>query len=107
MASRLTPPSSCTLFFNWHKCSQKVFMRIFQVGSLSLFLLLAGSLPAVSQAVSQDVQPAAPPATVTTAAPALQGAEALSSPPPATFNDVMDRVVQREHLFLAQMRHMH
>jgi hypothetical protein len=82
-------------------------MRIFQVGSLSLFLLLAGSLPAVSQAVSQDVQPAAPPATVTTAAPAMQGAEALSSPPPATFNDVMDRVVQREHLFLAQMRHMH
>ena len=30
-----------------------------------------------------------------------------SSPPPASFNDVLDRVVQREHLFVAQMRHMH
>ena len=27
--------------------------------------------------------------------------------PPASLNDVVDRVVEREHLFLAQMRHMH
>jgi hypothetical protein len=77
-------------------------MRIFQVGSLSFFLLLAGSLPALSQ-------DAAPPAA-TDAAPAMpgHGAEPLSSPPPpSSFNDVMDRIVQREHLFLAQMRHMH
>jgi hypothetical protein len=80
--------------------SQKVFMRIFQVGSLSFFLLLAGSLPALSQ-------DAAPPASATDAAPAMQGAEPLPSPPPSSFNDVMDLVVQREHLFLAQMRHMH
>jgi hypothetical protein len=75
-------------------------MRIFQVGSLSFFLLLAGSLPALSQ-------DAAPPASATDAAPAMQGAEPLPSPPPSSFNDVMDLVVQREHLFLAQMRHMH
>jgi hypothetical protein len=28
------------------------------------------------------------------------------SPAPASFDDVMDRVIQREHFFLAQMRHM-
>ncbi len=78
-------------------------MRIFQVGSLSLFLLLAWSLPAVSQ----DPASSAPPPAATNAAPAVQSAEALSSPPPASFNDVIDRTVQREHLFVAQMRHMH
>ena len=36
-------------------------------------------------------------------------AQSLQSLPPAavTLNDVLDRVVQREHLFMAQMRHMH
>jgi hypothetical protein len=80
--------------------SQKVFMRIFQVGSLSFFLLLAGSLPALSQDASAPASPA-------DSTPAMQGAEPLSSPPPSSFNDVMDRVIQKEHLFLAQMRHMH
>ncbi|HEV3510788.1 MAG TPA: M48 family metalloprotease [Candidatus Sulfotelmatobacter sp.] len=28
-------------------------------------------------------------------------------PPAATLNDVIDRMVQREHFFMAQMRHMH
>jgi hypothetical protein len=67
-------------------------MRILQVGSLSFFLLLVGSLPAVSQ----DPASPAPQAAATDSAPAGQ----------ASFNDVMDRVVQREHLFLAQMHHM-
>src|SRR4029077_7210180 len=30
----------------------------------------------------------------------------LPSPPPASFNDVLDRVVEKEHLFVAQMRHL-
>jgi len=77
-------------------------MRIFQAGLLSLLLLFAWSSPAVSQ----DPTPSAPPAAATEAAPAEPGAQTLSSPPPASFNDVVDRVVQREHLFLAQMRHM-
>ncbi len=77
-------------------------MRIFRVGSLSFFLLLAWSLPAVSQ----DPTSSAPHAAATDAAAAGQDAGTLSSPPPASFNDVMDRVVQREHLFLAQMRHL-
>jgi hypothetical protein len=78
-------------------------MRIFQVGTLSFFLFLCWTLPAVSQ----DPAPSAPPAAITETAPAAQGTGALSSPPPASFNDVMDRVVQREHFFVAQMRHMH
>jgi hypothetical protein len=74
-------------------------MRISQVGSFSFLLLLAWSLPAVSQ----DPTPSAPQATVTDTTPAAPAAGTSS---PASFNDVLDRVVQREHLFVAQMHHM-
>jgi len=77
-------------------------MRILQVGSLSFLLLLASTLPALSQ----DPASSAPQATAPDAATAGQGAGTISAPPPASFNDVMDRVIQKEHLFLAQMRHM-
>jgi hypothetical protein len=77
-------------------------MRICRVISFSFLLLLVWSL----SAVSQDSSPSAPQATITEAAPSPQGAASLSSPPPTSFNDVMDRVVQKEHLFIAQMRHM-
>jgi hypothetical protein len=89
-------------------------MRIFQVGSLSLFLFLAGSLPTVAQdpastpaqpPAGSSPAPATPPPAIP--APGIQGADAPPSPPPASFNDVIDRTVQREHLFVAQMRHMH
>lgn len=75
-------------------------MRISQVVSLSFVLLLVWALPVLSQAPasgqsgSAAVDPAPP-----------QGPGAFS-PAPASFNDVMDRVVQREHFFVAQMRHM-
>jgi hypothetical protein len=75
-------------------------MRIFQAASLSFLLWLLCCLPAVSQ----DPKSSAPQAAATNAAPA--GAGTLSSSPPASFNEVMDRVVQREHLFVAQMRHL-
>jgi hypothetical protein len=78
-------------------------MRISLVGSLSFFLFLAWSLPALSQ----DPASTAPPSTASSMAPAAQGADSPSTPPPASFNDVIDRTVQREHLFVAQMRHMH
>ena len=88
-------------------------MRIFRAGSISFFLLLVLALPALPQDPPRDptssAPPAAtsaPPAATTDPAPAGQSAAALSSPPPASFNDVLDRVVEREHLFLAQMRHM-
>jgi hypothetical protein len=79
-----------------------------------------GALLCVSPAFSQDA--AAPASTLTTpsnAAPAGTSpsttqpssapAQAINTPAPSatTFNDVLDRVVQREHYFMAQMRHMH
>ena len=77
-------------------------MRICQVSSLSFLLLLVWSLPALSQ----EPTPPSPQAPITEPGPAGQAAANLSSPPPASFNDVLDRIVQREHLFVAQMRHM-
>ncbi|MFZ0298802.1 MAG: M48 family metalloprotease [Candidatus Sulfotelmatobacter sp.] len=74
-------------------------MRIFQVGLFSFFLWLLCSLPALSQ---NSAAPAPP-----TAAPAAPTAREVSAAPAVSFNDVIDRVVEREHLFLAQMRHMH
>jgi hypothetical protein len=63
------------------------------------------SAPAASsaQTPAPDTAPPSAPATVSTA-PA-QGTE--SAPAAATLHDVLDRVVQREHFFIAQMRHMH
>ncbi len=77
-------------------------MRIFQVGFLSFIILfLVGALPALSQ----DPVSSAPQSAVIEAVPPSQNAGTFS-PAPTSFNDVLDRVVQREHLFLAQMRHM-
>ncbi|MGA9787100.1 MAG: M48 family metalloprotease [Candidatus Sulfotelmatobacter sp.] len=78
-------------------------MRISQVGSFCFFLSLVCSLPALSQ----DSASPAPPTAATGAAAASPGAGELPTPPAAYLNDVIDRIVQREHLFLAQMRHMH
>jgi peptidase M48-like protein len=75
-------------------------MRILQVGSFSFILLLVSTLPALSQ----DPTSSAAQSAVSDAAPS-QGAGTYS-PPPTSFNDVIDRVVQREHFFLAQMRHL-
>jgi hypothetical protein len=64
--------------------------------------------PASASSVAAPSTPQ--PAPVSTTVPAA--APAPSAPPavPAvamSLNDVMDRVVQREHYFMAQMRHMH
>jgi len=71
---------------------------------------------------AQDAGSPATPVTNDLTAPAAApqpDSTATSKTPPATqnpssvpqsaltFNDVLDRVVQREHLFMAQMRHMH
>ena len=82
-------------------------MRIVGLGSALLVILLGGVISAVSQdAVSPSTAPA-----VTAAAPVAPAAptpsETTPQAPPPTFNDVIDRVVQREHYFMAQMRHMH
>jgi hypothetical protein len=83
-------------------CSKKGFMRIFQAGSLCFFLLLGSAFPALPQ----DASPPASPAAGTDAAAPPQESAPLSAPAPASFYDVMDRVIQKEHLFVAQMRHM-
>ncbi|MGA9809195.1 MAG: hypothetical protein WBQ56_16055, partial [Candidatus Sulfotelmatobacter sp.] len=75
-------------------------MRILQVGFLSFGLMLVSSLPALSQG------PASSLTQVTANDAPGQNDGTLSPPPPASFNDVMERVIQKEHLFLAQMRHM-
>ena len=87
--------------------SQKVFMRIVRSGSIVVLLLLVCAFSATAQDPS-PAQSALNPATAP-AAPATAPAQTTESLPAAalTLNDVLDRVVQREHLFMAQMRHMH
>jgi len=64
------------------------------------------STPAQSAVDPKAAPESAAPAPSTPSAAPAQSAEA---PPPSalTLNDVLDRVVQREHYFMAQMRHMH
>jgi hypothetical protein len=89
-------------------------MRILQVGSFAFLLFLACVVPAVSQDPTSSAVPAASsapatstaPVAPTEAAPARPDAATPSTPPPASFNEVIDHVVQREHLFVAQMRHL-
>jgi Peptidase family M48 len=84
-------------------------MRIVRSGSIVVLLLLLCAFSAAAQdPPSTPAQPAlspttAPAATATAAAPTTESLPAAA----LTLNDVLDRVVQREHLFMAQMRHMH
>jgi hypothetical protein len=98
--------------------SQKVFMRMVRSGSVMVVLFLACVLASAQDAPSSAAQPAsAQPALNSATAPSgtASGAGAAGpapaqtseSLPAVTLNDVLDRVVQREHLFMAQMRHMH
>lgn len=78
-------------------------MRIVSLGPLLVFSLFV----CVSAVTAQDSpSSAAQPPASSMAATSIPPARSVA-PPPATLNDVLDRVVQREHLFLAQMRHMH
>jgi peptidase M48-like protein len=58
-----------------------------------------------TDAPAQDTKPAAD----VPAGKALpgDGATQSSAPPVASFNDVLDRIVEREHAFVAQMRRLH
>ena len=78
------------------------------VGRVSVVAFVV--LSCVSQILAQDSPASAAPPAADPAAPAatVPAQSAAPTPPPATtFNDVLDHVVQREHLFTAQMRHMH
>jgi hypothetical protein len=78
--------------------------------------LLLSLLVCIVAATAQD-SPASP-APATASSPDVTAPTVTSKPSPAqstesapapalTLNDVIDRVVQREHYFMAQMRHMH
>jgi hypothetical protein len=79
-------------------------MRILYSLFLSLLLVPASVFPANSQATPAATQPGSPSGGADSAA---QVSAPGSQPAAASLADVIDRVVQREHLFLAQMRHMH
>jgi len=92
-------------------------MPIVRSGSVVVFLLWMCAFSAAAQdpstsAAQSALTPATAPAATAPAPPAAvpaAPAQSASPLPPAavTLNDVLDRVVQREHLFMAQMRHMH
>jgi hypothetical protein len=78
-------------------------MRCFRFFSLSLVAVISLALIASCQdsaPVSSESDSAAP-ATV------VQLPAAKSAVPPASFDQVVDRIVEREHFFVAQMRHAH
>lgn len=75
-----------------------------RLGSALLFSLLA----CVFAAAQSDSTLATPPAVSSGATVSTSPAQTSEgAPPAATLNEVIDRVVQREHYFMAQMRHMH
>jgi hypothetical protein len=74
-------------------------MRNLQVGLLSLWFVLASSFSALSQNSTSS-------ASQVSASDAPGQSGITLAPPPASFNDVMDRVIEKEHLFVAQMRHL-
>ena len=78
-------------------------MRIICSGSV-LVLILGCVFSASAQ-----VPPSSTPTPIATDVPSTSISQSPAPAPAAavTLNDVLDRMVQREHLFMAQMRHMH
>ena len=70
-------------------------MRRFVLGWLSMFLLLAFMVPVEAQDSHLSAAPA-------------PGSDGAAAPPsaPGSFDEVIDRVVEREHLLQAQMRNL-
>jgi hypothetical protein len=73
-------------------------------GSALLVSLLACVFAAGQSSPTSATQTAVSTGATVSTVPA-QSSE--GAPPAATLNDVIDRVVQREHYFMSQMRHMH
>src|SRR3954469_16708475 len=73
-----------------------------------LLILLACLRPAPAQDSASPAQSALEPKAAPTAPASSSPPQTEAMPSSAlSLNDVVDRVVQREHYFLAQMRHMH
>ncbi len=83
-------------------------MQTVRSGSALAIFLLASLFAAGQDPGSSPTQSALDTKTEPAQAPSKAPAQAPGLPSAApTLNDVIDRVVQREHYFLAQMRHMH
>jgi hypothetical protein len=84
-------------------------MRIVRSGCTVVLLLLLSAFSATAQdSPPSPAQPALNPSTAPAAGSTAPAPTTDALPAAAlTLNDVLDRVVQREHLFIAQMRHMH
>jgi hypothetical protein len=82
----------------------KEFMRSFQSGAW--FLLVVVSL-AMGLATAQDSTPAASEPDPAAPARVTQLPASTSPTTPGSFDQVLDRIVEREHFFVAQMRHAH
>ena len=78
-------------------------MRMFSCGSA----LVAIALSCVPQMMAQDSPVQTPDPAASSVASVSTTQSTPADPLPSTFNDVIERTVQREHLFLAQMRHLH
>ena len=84
-----------------------------RIGSVLVLFLFCSIALVAQDAAAPATLPAVNPTTAT--APASSDTQPAASIPSApsipqaspTFNDVLDRIVQKEHLFMAQMRHMH
>jgi len=73
-----------------------------------LAVLLTCVCAALAQDSASQAQPGTDPKTAPASAPPTAPAQSEGMPSAAlTLNDVIDRVVQREHYFMAQIRHMH
>jgi hypothetical protein len=75
---------------------------MYRVIRSSLLLFLLG---AIFSAAAQNSRPTARATTIPNAA-SVPSAASAGAPVPSSFDDVIDRVVEREHLLLAQMRNL-
>ncbi|HVN19635.1 MAG TPA: M48 family metalloprotease [Dongiaceae bacterium] len=81
-------------------------MKKVGLGLLPAVMVVTCVLCAAGQSLNSS--PAQPAPESKTAAPGASSTQTEGIPSAAlTLNDVMDRVVQREHYFMAQLRHMH
>jgi hypothetical protein len=81
-------------------------IQILRSGSLLVLTFLACTFTTLAQDSPSPAQPVLNPTTAPSSTPA-QSAESLPPAAAITLNDVLDHVVQREHMFMAQMRHLH
>src|SRR5579862_3188289 len=86
-------------------------MRMLSRSGSVLVMILGCAMGMCAQDPPASPPPSVPPvnATPSVAPSSVAPSDNAQAMPPAavTLNEVIDRVVQREHLFMAQMRHMH